>query len=110
MASPAPGSSGGLDPLQIAVLAGAAAVGFALTLPGLVSSLHALQQDDYSAARFARWLGASKSRAIHWRLALIYVAATILHLSLAAGGTVPVPTWRRWWPRARRSSAPSDRH
>ncbi|HEY1169592.1 MAG TPA: UDP-N-acetylmuramoyl-tripeptide--D-alanyl-D-alanine ligase [Candidatus Limnocylindrales bacterium] len=86
MASPAPGSSGGLDPLQIAVLAGAAAVGFALTLPGLVSSLHALQQDDYSAARFARWLGASKSRAIHWRLALIYVAATILHLSLAAGG------------------------
>jgi UDP-N-acetylmuramoyl-tripeptide--D-alanyl-D-alanine ligase len=86
MASPAPGSSGGLDPLQIAVLAGAAAVGFALTLPGLVSSLHALQQDDYSAARFARWLGASKSRAIHWRLALIYVVATILHLSLAAGG------------------------
>jgi len=86
MASPAPGSSGALDPLQIAVLAGAAAVGFALTLPGLVSSLHALQQDDYSNARFARWLGGSKSRVIHPRLALIYLVATLLHLSLAAGG------------------------
>ena len=52
----------GVDPVQVVVLAVAAAIGFALTVPGLISSLHALQQDDYSNGRFARWLAETRLR------------------------------------------------
>jgi len=85
MPSPAAGSSGALDPVQILVLGAAAAVAFALTIRGLVSSLHALQQDDYSNPRFARWLGSSMSRGIHWDVAGVYLAGAVLHLSLSGG-------------------------
>jgi UDP-N-acetylmuramoyl-tripeptide--D-alanyl-D-alanine ligase len=87
-------SGGGIDPVLLVVLSAATIVAFALTLPGLVSSLHALQQDDYSNLRFARWLASSPSRAIRGRLAAIYVAAVFIHLVLAAfvGGPGPYVT------------------
>ncbi|MFI5259008.1 MAG: UDP-N-acetylmuramoyl-tripeptide--D-alanyl-D-alanine ligase [Candidatus Limnocylindrales bacterium] len=81
MASPATAD----DPVQIAVLVGAAAVGLALTLPQLVASLHSLQQDDYSNLRFACWLGGSKDRLIHRWVAAIYLAGAVLHLALSTG-------------------------
>jgi UDP-N-acetylmuramoyl-tripeptide--D-alanyl-D-alanine ligase len=77
-------AGGPLDPVAIALLSAATIVAFALTLPGLVSSLHALQQDDYSNLRFARWLGASPARAIRRWPAVIYLAAVLLQLALAA--------------------------
>ena len=77
--------AGGPDPVQVVVMSTAAVVGLALTMPVLVASLHSLQQDDYSNARFLRWLGASTSRWIHWRLGLVYLAAIAAHLAISAG-------------------------
>ena len=75
----------GLDPLQFAVLGFAAATGLALTLPVLISSLHALQQDDYSNLRFARWLWSSKARLVQGPVALIYVIGALAQLATATG-------------------------
>jgi UDP-N-acetylmuramoyl-tripeptide--D-alanyl-D-alanine ligase len=74
-----------LDPLQIVVLGFAAATGLALTLPGLISSLHALQQDDYSNLRFAGWLWASKARLVHGWVAPIYLIGALLQLATSTG-------------------------
>ena len=87
MASPA---FGVLDPVQVAVLSAAAATAFVLTLRELVASLHALQQDDYSNLRFARWLGAAKTRLIHGRIAMVYVAGGLLLVALS---TAPTEYW-----------------
>src|ERR1035437_7973875 len=84
MASPA---FGVLDPVQVAVLSAAAATAFVLTLRELVASLHALQQDDYSNLRFARWLGAAKTRLIHGRIAMVYVAGGLLLVALSTAAT-----------------------
>jgi UDP-N-acetylmuramoyl-tripeptide--D-alanyl-D-alanine ligase len=75
----------GLDPLQFAVLGLAAATGLVLTLPVLISSLHALQQDDYSNLRFAGWLWSSKARLVHGPVALIYVIGALVQLATATG-------------------------
>jgi UDP-N-acetylmuramoyl-tripeptide--D-alanyl-D-alanine ligase len=66
-------TSTGLDPLQVVVLVGAAAVGLALAVRELVASLHALQQDDYSNLRFARWLAASTWRWLLPRMIIAYM-------------------------------------
>ena len=73
----------GVDPAQVVVLAAAAVVGLALTVPGLISSLHALQQDDYSNRRFLGWLAASPPRWIQGPLAATYVGAAIAHSAVA---------------------------
>ena len=69
---------------DVIVLAGAAIVGLALTLPRLVASLHALQQDDYSNLRFARWLGGSRWRVFQVRVSLVYLCAALLQIAGAA--------------------------
>jgi UDP-N-acetylmuramoyl-tripeptide--D-alanyl-D-alanine ligase len=68
-------SFSGADPVQVVVLSAASATALALTLPKLVASLHALQQDDYSNRRFARWLAGAKARTAHVRIGLVYLAA-----------------------------------
>ena len=73
----------GVDPVQVVVLAVAAAIGFALTVPGLISSLHALQQDDYSNGRFARWLAGSPAHWLHWPVGLVYLAAAIIQPAIS---------------------------
>ncbi len=78
--------TGGFDPAQAAVLSAVAAVGLALTIPGLVRSLHSLQQDDYSNVRFARWLTASPRRWTQVRFAATYGLAAV---GQAALGTNP---------------------
>jgi UDP-N-acetylmuramoyl-tripeptide--D-alanyl-D-alanine ligase len=60
------------DIAQVAVLSAAGVVGLALTIPQLVASIHALQQDDYSNRRFARWLAGAPSRWLQTRLASMY--------------------------------------
>lgn len=77
--------AGGPDPVQVVVMSTAAVVGLALTMPALVASLHSLQQDDYSNLRFLRWLGASTSRWVQWRIGLVYLAAIVAHLAISAG-------------------------
>jgi len=95
MNSPLPASGGTLDLLLVTVLSAAALTGLALTLRQLEWSLHALQQDDYSNRRFARWLGGSQDRLFQLRAALIYLTAAVAHLSLGivlrlgAGGWGP---------------------
>ncbi|MGD0248838.1 MAG: Mur ligase family protein, partial [Candidatus Limnocylindrales bacterium] len=90
-----PASGGTLDLLLVTVLSAAALTGLALTLRQLEWSLHALQQDDYSNRRFARWLGGSQDRLFQLRAALIYLTAAVAHLSLGivlrlgAGGWGP---------------------
>jgi UDP-N-acetylmuramoyl-tripeptide--D-alanyl-D-alanine ligase len=83
-------AGGGPDPFQIAVLVAAAATALVLTFPHLVAGLHALQQDDYSNPRFARWLGTSKTRLAHGRIALVYVAGSLLQIALS---TSPAQSW-----------------
>ena len=77
------------DPLVLAVLAFAAATGLVLTLLGLISSLHALQQDDYSNLRFARWLWSSKGRLVHPWIALIYAVGVVAQLNLGTSSARP---------------------
>ncbi len=89
MASPAPASGAAFDILQLAVMSAAVVVGLTLTARQILSSLHALQQDDYSNRRFAGWLGASRSRLIQGRPATIYIAAVLLHLGLSAVAGTP---------------------
>ncbi|MGA2513722.1 MAG: UDP-N-acetylmuramoyl-tripeptide--D-alanyl-D-alanine ligase [Candidatus Limnocylindrales bacterium] len=86
MASPGSAASGGLDVGQVVVLGVTAAVALAVTFRGLLSSLHALQQDDYSNARFARWLVGSKWRLIGRWIAATYCTGVVLQLALAAAG------------------------
>jgi len=74
----------GADPIQAVVLAAASATALALTLPPLVASLHALQQDDYSNRRFFGWLAASRSRAIYRALGLTYLVASLGQIALSA--------------------------
>jgi UDP-N-acetylmuramoyl-tripeptide--D-alanyl-D-alanine ligase len=71
------------DPVQVAILWAAGVVGLALTIPQLVASLHALQQDDYSNLRFARWLSASPSRWIRGWVGLTYLAGSLSQLALS---------------------------
>ena len=74
------------DIAQVAVLAAAAAVALALTIPQLVGSLHALQQDDYSNLRFARWLaGAPLVRLVRLPVVAIYLVGAGLQLDLPGG-------------------------
>lgn len=81
--------AGGPDLAQVVVLSVAAATALTLTLPALIASLHSLQQDDYSNRRFLRWLGASTSRWIHWRVGLVYLAAAVAHVAFF-GGAYPL--------------------
>jgi UDP-N-acetylmuramoyl-tripeptide--D-alanyl-D-alanine ligase len=60
------------DVVQVLVLSAAAVVALALTIPQLVASLHALQQDDYSNRRFWRWVTGAPSRWFQARLAYTY--------------------------------------
>src|ERR1035437_10131227 len=85
-------AGGGPDPFQIAVLVAAAATALVLTFPHLVAGLHALQQDDYSNPRFARWLGTSKTRLVHGRIALVYVGGSLFQIAL------PPPPPQAWGP------------
>jgi UDP-N-acetylmuramoyl-tripeptide--D-alanyl-D-alanine ligase len=73
----------GVDLVEVVVLSATSVVGLALTVPGLISSLHALQQDDYSNVRFARWLAGSPLRLIHGPVAATYVVAAVAHTALA---------------------------
>jgi UDP-N-acetylmuramoyl-tripeptide--D-alanyl-D-alanine ligase len=80
-------AAGGPDLVQVVVLSAAAVTGLVLTFPGLIASLHSLQQDDYSNRRFAGWLNEQKSRAVHPQVGLVYVVAAVAQLVVAAGGT-----------------------
>ena len=77
----------GLDPIQMVIPTAAVVTALLLTLPGLVASLHALQQDDYSNLRFLRWLTEQKSRLVAGRVGLVYLVAAIAHLALAGSGS-----------------------
>jgi len=77
-------SLAGVDPIQVVVLGAAGVAALALTIPELVASLHALQQDDYSNRRFGRWLAGSSSRWLHGRVALAYLAGALLQTVVAA--------------------------
>jgi len=79
-------ASGALDAIRVTILLAVAATALALTVSQLIASLHALQQDDYSNRRFARWLWSSKARLIHIRLALIYTVGAVLYPVLPTGG------------------------
>src|ERR1035437_4278204 len=80
-------SFGGVtDPLQVVVTWGVAAVALALTLPQLVSSLHTLQQDDYSNRRFARWLVSGAGRGLNGRVTLAFAVGALAQLALSTGG------------------------
>ena len=79
-------ASGALDAIRVTILLAVAATALVLTIQQLVASLHALQQDDYSNRRFARWLWSSKARLIHVRVALIYAAGAVLYPILPTGG------------------------
>ena len=71
------------DIAQVVALSGAAATALGITVPGLISSLHALQQDDYSNRRFGRWLAETPvARLIHAPVALIYLVGAGLQLDL----------------------------
>ena len=80
------------DPVQIAVLVGAAAVGLALTVSELIPSLHALQQDDYSNLRFARWLGGAPTRWAHPRIGAAYAVRIVLQLGWGTASPHPDST------------------
>ena len=82
-------TAAGTDLVQVLVLSAAVATALTLTLPGLIASLHSLQQDEYSNERFLRWLGAATSRWINARLGLVYLAAAVVH-AFITGGTYPL--------------------
>ena len=79
-------ASGALDAIRVTILVAVSATALLLTVPQLLAGLHALQQDDYSNRRFARWLWSSKARLIHVRVALIYAAGAVLYPILPTGG------------------------
>jgi UDP-N-acetylmuramoyl-tripeptide--D-alanyl-D-alanine ligase len=72
------------------VVAGSALVALLLTFPHFRAALHALQQDDYSNLRYARWLAASSTRLIHGPVALVYLAGCLAQIALSAA---PPQTW-----------------
>lgn len=77
------------DVVEVVVLSSSVLVALALTIPRLVASLHALQQDDYSNRRFARWLVASPRHLIQWVGAVYLVGAAIQASSiLSAPGVI----------------------
>jgi UDP-N-acetylmuramoyl-tripeptide--D-alanyl-D-alanine ligase len=78
------------DVLRAIVFAASGVAALALTIPHLVAGLHALQQDDYSNLRFARWLGGSPTRLLHARPALVYAAGCLVQIVLS---TAPAQTW-----------------
>jgi UDP-N-acetylmuramoyl-tripeptide--D-alanyl-D-alanine ligase len=78
------------DVTQVAVLSAAGVAALALTIPQLVAALHALQQDDYSNRRFARWLAASPARWLQPRVAAVFLAGALLQVALSAA---PVQYW-----------------
>jgi UDP-N-acetylmuramoyl-tripeptide--D-alanyl-D-alanine ligase len=75
------------DIVQVAVPSAAGVVALALTIPQLVASLHALQQDDYSNRRFARWLAASPSRWLRGWVGLVYLAGALLQVAMSGAPT-----------------------
>ena len=76
-------TSGG-DLWQVIVAAGAGATALVLTIPQLVGSLHALQQDDYSNRRFARWLAATPSRWLRGWVGLVYLVGALVQVALSS--------------------------
>ena len=75
------------DPWQIIVASAAGLAVLAITLPLLVASLHALQQDDYSNRRFTRWLAASPSRWVRGWVGIVYLAGSLLQVALSGAPT-----------------------
>jgi UDP-N-acetylmuramoyl-tripeptide--D-alanyl-D-alanine ligase len=73
----------GTDPFQVVVLTAASATALVLTVPQLVASIHALQQDDYSNRRFARWLVATKARGFRGLAWLAYFFGADLQAALS---------------------------
>lgn len=77
----------GAEWVQAVVLAVAAVTALVLTIPGLISCLHALQQDDYSNLRFLRWFASARSRALHGLVAPIYVVGAVVQVATSAAQT-----------------------
>jgi UDP-N-acetylmuramoyl-tripeptide--D-alanyl-D-alanine ligase len=77
----------GADLVQVVVLTAAAATALALTVPGLIACLHALQQDDYSNLRFLRWFASARSRALHSLVAPVFLIGAGLQVALSAAPT-----------------------
>jgi UDP-N-acetylmuramoyl-tripeptide--D-alanyl-D-alanine ligase len=75
------------DLWQVIVAAAAGVAALVLTIPQLVGGLHALQQDDYSNRRFARWLAATPSRWLRGWVGLVYLVGALLQVALSKAPT-----------------------
>ena len=82
------------DIAQIGVFSSAGVVALALTIPHLVTSLHALQQDDYSNRRFAGWLRSFRSRVLYPWVGANYLFWVICYaLVILHGSQQGYPIW-----------------
>jgi UDP-N-acetylmuramoyl-tripeptide--D-alanyl-D-alanine ligase len=73
----------GADPFQVVVLTAGAVTALLLTVRPLIASVHALQQDDYSNRRFAKWLVSWHGPGFRSWAVVVYLVGAALQAALS---------------------------